>query len=125
MAALTLIGWRSARTQSGGLRRITNTSEEGINLNPSISGDGRIIAFESTEDLAGAGGSDQFRAIRSNVAVEPPAFFQIGGTRAAAPAVSQDGSRITFASKDDPVGMNPDGNSEIFLFDGATLRQVT
>lgn len=125
MAALTLIGWRSARTQSGGLRRITNTSEEGINLNPSISGDGRIIAFESTEDLAGAGGSNQFRAIGCNVAVEPPAFFQIGGTRAAAPAVSQDGSRITFASKDDPVGMNHDGNSEIFLFDGATLRQVT
>ena len=125
MTAFTLIGWRSAQTQSGGLRRITNTSEEGNNLNPSVSGDGRIIAFESTEDIAGAGGSDQFRAIRSNVAVDPPAFFQIGGTRAAAPAISQDGSRITFASKDDPVGMNPDGNSEIFLFDGATLRQVT
>ena len=86
MTALTLMGWRSAQTQSGGLRRITNTSEEGNNLNPSMSGDGRIIAFESTEDVAGAGGSDQFRAIRSNVAVDPPAFFQIGGTRAAAPA---------------------------------------
>ena len=125
MTALTLIGWRSAQTQSGGLRRITNTSEEGNNLNPSMSGDGRIIAFESTEDVAGAGGSDQFRAIRSNVAVDPPTFFQMGGTRAAAPAVSQDGSQITFASKDDPVGMNPDGNSELFLFDGAMLRQVT
>src|SRR5947209_9343421 len=113
MAALALIGWRSARTQSSGLRRITNTSEEGINLNPSISGDGRIIAFESTEDIAGAGGSDQFRAIRSNIGVDPPTFLQLGGTRAAAPAISRDGSRITFASTDDPVGMNPDGNSEI------------
>ena len=45
--------------QSTGLRRITNTTEEGINLNPSISGDGRIVAFESTEDLASTGGSDQ------------------------------------------------------------------
>ena len=49
----------------------------------------------------------------------------MGGSRAAAPAVSQDGSRIAFASKDDPLGTNADGNSEIFLFDGARLTQVT
>ena len=42
-----------------------------------------------------------------------------------APAISQDGSRIAFASKDDPLTTNPDGNSEIFLFDGAKLTQVT
>ena len=29
------------------LRRITNTTEEGISHNPTISGDGRIVAFES------------------------------------------------------------------------------
>jgi Tol biopolymer transport system component len=123
-AVLCLIGVRQTRTQSV-LRRITNTTEEGINLNPAISGDGRIIAFESTEDIAGAGGGDRFRAIRANVAVDPPTFFQMGGTRAVAPAISQDGSRIAFASKDDPLGTNPDGNSEIFLFDGARLSQVT
>ena len=49
----------------------------------------------------------------------------MGGTRAVAPAISQDGSRIAFASKDDPRGTNPDGNSEIFLFDGSQLTQVT
>src|SRR5207249_2299999 len=48
----------------------------------------------------------------------------MGGTRAAAPAISQDGSRIAFASKDDPLGTNLDGNSEIILFDGARLTQV-
>src|SRR4029077_9783631 len=88
-------------------------------------GDGRIIAFESTEDIAGAGGADHFRAIRANVANDPATFFQMGGTRAVTPAISQDGSRIAFASKDDPLGANPDGNSEIFLFDGAKLIQVT
>jgi hypothetical protein len=107
------------------LRRVTNTTEEGININPSISGDGRVLAFESTEDIAGAGDTDHFRAIRANIAVDPATLFQMGGTRAVAPAISQDGSHIAFASKDDPLTTNPDGNSEIFLFDGAKLTQVT
>ena len=123
--ALCLTGLRPARTQSTALRRVTNTTEEGNSINPSISGDGRVLAFESTEDIAGAGGTDHFRAIRANVAVDPATFIQMGGTRAAAPAISQDGSRIAFASKDDPLTTNPDGNSEIFLFDGAKLTQVT
>src|SRR5256885_16301309 len=107
------------------LRRITNTSEEGISLNPSISGDGRIVAFESTEDVAGAGGIDHFRAIRANVSSDPAAFLQMAGSRAVTPAISQDGLRIAFASRDNPLGTNIDGNSEIFLFDGSSLRQVT
>lgn len=124
-AVLCLVVLPPARTQSTGLRRITNTTEEGININPSLSGDGKIVAFESTEDVAGAGGSDHFRAIRANVAVDPATLLQIGGARAVAPAISQDGSRIAFASKDDPLGSNADGNSEIFVFDGARLIQVT
>jgi len=107
------------------LRRLINTTDEGVNINPSISGDGRIVAFESTEDIAGAGGNDRFRAIRANISVDPATVFQIGATRAVSPAVSQDGSQIAFASKDDPLGTNPDGNSEIFLFNGSNLLQVT
>ena len=120
-----LVGLRHARMQSSTIRRSTNTSEEGINLNPSISGDGRIIGFESTEDVAAAGGTDHFRAIRANITGDPPGFFQIAGSRLVAPAISQDGSRIAFASRDDLLGTNSDGNSEIFLFDGAKLVQVT
>jgi uncharacterized repeat protein (TIGR01451 family) len=107
------------------LRRITNTSEEGTSINPSMSGDGRIVAFESTEDIAGAGGFESFRAIRANVAIDPASFLQIGATRAPAPAISQDGSRIAFASRENPLGTNADANSEIFLYDGAKLIQVT
>ncbi len=107
------------------LRRITNTTEEGISSNPSISGDGRIVAFESTEDIAGSGGTEAFRAIRANVAVEPATFVQLGATRAPAPALSQDGSRVAFASRDNPLGTNNDGNAEIFLHDGARLIQIT
>lgn len=123
--SLCLLGLRTGRTQSNVLRRVTSTTEEGINLNPSISGDGRILAFESTEDIAGVGGTDHFRAIRASVAADPATFFQMGGTRAVAPAISQDGSRIAFASNDDPKGTNLDGNSEIFLLVGSQLTQVT
>ena len=116
--------WQSARMQSP-LRRITNTTEDGISINPSISGDGRIVAFESTEDVAGTGGPEGFRAIRANVGIDPPNFVELSATRSPAPAVSQDGSRIAFASKDNPLGSNGDGNSEIFLYDGARMIQVT
>ncbi|HEU5239489.1 MAG TPA: lamin tail domain-containing protein, partial [Pyrinomonadaceae bacterium] len=122
---LCLIALRVTRSQSNSPRRITHTSEEALNLNPSISGDGRIVAFESTEDLAAAGGADHFRALLANVVAEPIAFSQIAGTRAVAPAISQDGSRIAFASNDDPLGTNTDGNSEIFLLVGSRLTQIT
>ena len=122
---LCLVSLRRSRAQSTELHRITNTTEEGVNLNPSISGDGRVIGFESTEDVAAAGGSDHFRAIGANIAGDAATLFQIAGSRAVAPAISQDGSRIAFASKDDPLETNADGNSEIFLFDGARLIQVT
>ncbi|MGI9065958.1 MAG: lamin tail domain-containing protein, partial [Pyrinomonadaceae bacterium] len=124
IASLSALVWQSGRTQSP-LRRITDTAEEGTSINPSMSGDGRIVAFESTEDIAGAGGFEHFRAIRANVSVDPPTFMQIGASRSPAPATSQDGSRIAFASKDNPFGTNSDANSEIFLYDGAKLIQVT
>jgi len=107
------------------LRRITNTTEDGKSLSPTISGDGRIIAFESTEDIANAVGPEGFRAIRANVSIDPPTFLQMGAARAPAPAISQDGSRIAFAAKENPLGTNNDFNSEIFLYDGAKLNQIT
>jgi uncharacterized protein YjdB len=122
---LCVIGLRGARSQSASVRRITNTTEEGVSLNPSLSGDGRRIAFESTKDLAGAGGSGGFRALRATLTPASAAFSQMGMTRAVAPAISQDGARVAFASKDNPFGTNTDGNSEIFFFDGSQLRQVT
>ena len=96
--ALCVIGLRGASSQSVSVRRITTTTEEGVSLNPSLSGDGRRIAFESTEDLAGAGGSSSFRALRATLTSAAVSFTQMGATRAVAPAISQDGSRIGRAS---------------------------
>ena len=107
------------------LRRITNTPERGLNLNPSISGDGQRIAFESTEDIANAGGPEGFRAIQANLVSSPVIFTQLTAGRGAAAGLSRDGSRIVFASTTDSLGHNADGNSEIFLFDNGALRQIT
>jgi uncharacterized protein (TIGR03437 family) len=124
-ATLCLANSVAATAQAQALRRITNTPEQRININPSLSGDGLRLAFESTADVAQTGGSDAFRAVRADVGAGPPQFIQLAVSRAVAPALSQDGTRIAFASAEDLTGSNPDGNSEIFFFDGTILRQIT
>lgn len=79
--------------------RLTNTPEHVLNLNPTISDDGRTIVFESSADLANTGGSASFRLMR----VES-SFVEIGRTRAVCPAMSADGRTIVFASSEDLVG---------------------
>ena len=116
--------WPGVSHSDNILRRITNTTEDGLSLNPSISGDGRRVVFESTEDLASSGGVNNFRALQTDLATSPSQFLQLAISRAVAPGVSQDGSRIVFASTSDPLSQNADGNSEIFLYNG-TLKQIT
>ena len=96
---ICLAGLWPRRSQSDSVqRRITNTAETGISLNPSISGDGRQVAFESNEDLADAGGAPGFHAIHADLTANPTQFLQMGLSRAVTPAISQNGSRIAFAS---------------------------
>src|SRR5215213_9814493 len=113
----------SPRAQSfATLTRLTNTPEHALNLNPTLSDDGRTIVFESSADLAATGGVS-FHLLRG----EPGAssFVELGATRAVCPAMSGDGRIIVFASTEDLVGRNADRNSEIFLFDGEKLSQLT
>jgi len=102
------------------LTRITNTPEHVLNLNPTLSDDGRTIVFESSADLANTGGSASFRALRADTS-----FVELGRTRAVCPAISSDGRIVVFASREDLIGRNADRNSEIFLFDGLKLSQLT
>lgn len=114
---------RPAKTTSA-LRRVTTTGEEVLNLNPSLSGDGRFLAFESTFDLSGAGGNG-FHALLVDPDATPAGFAEMGRTRAVAPAISQSGSHVAFSSHSDPLGSNADGNSEIFLYHNGELVQIT
>jgi uncharacterized protein (TIGR03437 family) len=107
------------------LTRLTNTPEHVLNLNPTLSDDGRTVLFESSADLANTGQSASFHALRADPAADFPSFAELGATRAVCPALSGDGRIVVFASKEDLVGRNSDRNSEIYLFDGVKLRQLT
>ena len=109
---------------SATVTRLTNTAEHAINLNPTLSDDGRIVAFESSADLFGTGETAAFRAVRAELN-GVSVFESIGHTRAVAPAFSSDGKILVFASTEDLVGQNADRNSEIFLFDGSVIKQLT
>ena len=127
--ALLLVLLAILSTQRGksfaALTRVTNTAEQSINLNPTLSDDGKIVVFESSADLAATGARSSFHALRADLTKTPPAFGEIGATRIVSPALSSDGRVIAFASTEDLVGRNADRNSEIFVFDGSRLEQVT
>ena len=105
------------------LTRLTNTPEHAVNLNPSLSDDGRVVVFESSADLVRGGPGSSFHAFRAGL--DGPTFREIGSTRAVSPALSSDGKIIVFASAEDLAGRNADRNSEIFLFDGSVVKQLT
>ena len=98
----------------------------------SLSGDGRLVAFESNADLVpeGPGNPDgNFEIFLFDA--EASTFRQLTDARSSAsirPAVSRDGARVAFASNADLVaGANPEKNFEIFLFHAgkSEIVQVT
>ncbi len=105
------------------LKRLTNTPEHALNLNPTLSDDGQTVVFESTADLAETRETASFHALRMKL--NAPVFGELGRTRLVCPAVSGDGKIIAFASNEDLLSRNADRNSEIFLFDGFGIRQLT
>lgn len=110
---------------SASVMRLTQTAEQAINLNPSLSDDGRVVVFESSANLAAGSVNSSFHAVRADIRGQPPGLQDLGATRVVSPALSSDGSVIAFASTEDLVGENADRNSEIFLFTGADLKQLT
>src|SRR4051794_12176204 len=70
------------------LTRLTNTPEQTVNLNPTLSDDGKVVVFESSADLSGAGASSSFHTFRADLNAATPAFVEVGSTRAVCPALS-------------------------------------
>jgi len=107
---VTLFTLLPSRTSSQtSVVRLTNTPEQAVNLNPSLSDDGHMVVFESSANFvngAGKGVSSSFHAVRSDVRGEPPLFHDLGATRVVSPALSGDGSVAAFASTEDLVGEN-------------------
>lgn len=111
------------------LTQVTDTTAPASNHSPSTSADGTRLVFSSNADLAGA-----------NAGANPEIFLFEAGTGDFAqltttpalvvndsPSLSADGARLVFRSSGDLTGDNPDGNTELFLFEigTASLAQIT
>src|SRR5262245_1913046 len=112
-------------SSTSSLRRLTNTAEQAVNLNPSLADEGTIVAFESTADLAATRSDPGFHTVRFDLSLENSPFVEIARSRSISPSLSHDGSKAVFASTEDILGQNPDRNSEIFLVEGPRLSQIT
>jgi Tol biopolymer transport system component len=120
-------------TTAGTVDQITHTTPAdepfpNTNLFPSLSGDGARVAFQSRADLTGENpnhdGVTYLFDRRTRI------FTLIARTTSNSndiQAVNGDGTRIVLASSGDLTGLNPDGNSEIFVFEAesGSLRQIT
>ncbi|HSE32518.1 MAG TPA: lamin tail domain-containing protein [Pyrinomonadaceae bacterium] len=106
------------------LRRLTNTREQVVNLNPFLSDDGQVVVFESSGDFAATGGTASFHTVRSDLSSDAVQFAEIGRTRSQA-SLATDGRTMVFASVENLLGTNEDRNSEVLLHDGKGLRQLT
>ena len=106
-------------------------STSGISWLPSL--DGGAIAFASNADLTGGnpdGGFEIFLFDGSTILqiTDSPTLAQAsmptrGADGSLAPRLA--GGAIAFYSSADLTGGNPDGNFEIFFFDGSAIHQVT
>ncbi|HYG09600.1 MAG TPA: Ig-like domain-containing protein, partial [Pyrinomonadaceae bacterium] len=126
LAALAFCLWVAVvRSQNNNVRRLTATPEQVLNLNPTISGDGHRIAFESSAAASGATSRAGFHTLRLDLREERAVFTEVAASRAPSPAMSRDGSRLAFASRENLTGENADANPEIFLYADERLQQIT
>jgi Tol biopolymer transport system component len=122
--AAGLLAAQTARAQSAcSITQITHSNGTGESRFPSL--DGGSVAFESSADLTGdnpLGGEHIFlfdgSTTRQIADVSGPGLFL-------SQPPSLDERSIAFESAADLTQENPDQNTEIFLFDGSSIRQIT
>jgi len=101
------------------------------NRDPSISDDGNVIAFVSTRDLITGSNPETGGIPNPQVFLfnrTAGTFTQVTnptGRFFANPCLSSDGSVLAFVSDANLTATNADGNAEVYIKDGAGLRQVT
>ena len=106
------------------LSQLTINATGGI-LEPSISSDGRYIAFSSASDITGNNADDNREIFLFDT--NTTLFSQITNTTGSpedmnfSPSINSDGSKIAFVSEHNLTGTNGDGSQELFLFDINTM----
>ncbi len=110
---------------NGSLTQLTQTLPMTFTNSPVLDADGSHIAFNSNADLTGDNPDGSFEVFL----FDGSSLQQVtqGSTQviSVGPALSGDGSILTFSSNGDFTGGNSDGSSEIFLYDGQGFSQLT
>lgn len=95
------------------LRQLTHTVS-GSSISPSLSADGRRLAFLTSSELA-SGPSDEFRPLLLDLPTGRLTELTAREHPSRVPAISSDGRRIAYFSQTDPIGTNPDHEWRLFL----------
>jgi Tol biopolymer transport system component len=113
-------------TDTGIFTQITKTFGGG-SFSPTIDGDGTRLVFLTDTNLTGTNPDRSIEIVLFDTATGMSTKIATVVRAALWPAISGDGSRIAFLALDDLTGENPNGNSELFLFDTGSglLTQIT
>jgi len=118
----------SAQSVSCGITEVTFAPAQTGHGHPSISNDGTLVAFWSQSDLSGDNPdlNAELFLYNSTTGVTEQLTNTTGGANFS-PIISGDGKKIAFVSQQDFGGGNPDGSTELFLFDldSSAVTQLT
>jgi Tol biopolymer transport system component len=117
---LTPTGWGelfSVPAGGGPFGQITD-DDDGLVKFPRVSHNGEWVVYHSATD----GSTEVFRARVDGTLVEQLTADALYTSWR--PDISADGQRVAYASNADPLGTNPDHNSEIFVYDAGTTTTV-
>jgi hypothetical protein len=108
-----------------GLQQFTNGTFEVRDV--VISGNGNYAAFTANADLAGDNPGDLRVLFRHALQTGGVQQVTSPGLEVSLPDIDATGNRITYLGDGDPLGFNPDGNREAWVWDarGPRLAQVT
>jgi Tol biopolymer transport system component len=111
-----------------GLVQITNGIAGTVSRVPRVDATGTWVVFESNADLDGGNPDGTYEVWRARV--DGTALERLTGDPlldSGGADISGDGTTIVYSSEANPLGTNPEGNSEIFLWNAATsgLAQLT
>jgi Tol biopolymer transport system component len=115
-------------TQTGTFTQVTDTSGFARNRSPSISADGTHIAFSSSADLTGDNPDESFQIFLYHTdTANITQITSFSDSFSGIPSINSNGTRITFTSDGDLMGLNPNRSSQVFFYDTETgsLTQIT
>ncbi len=110
------------------LQQLTNGTVDTVSAHPRVDASGIWVVFESNADLDGGnadGSYEIYRIATNGTGLQRLTSDPMLDSRR--PDISNSGELIVFDSSSDPLGTNPNGNNQVFIYNiaSASLQQLT